>query len=451
MTTFPKENNPSLSKGTSLSDFLTIVSNSITPTFADKKYWVRGEVTGLKYNTSKGFAYFQLVEKKRNSNDIIASIGVTCWTTLQIKEFERATGQIFKNDIQILIECEVVYHRLYNLSLNLLNIDFSFTVGALALERQASISRLVNDVSGIEYLDGELLTPNKRLPLPKVIKRIAVISANNSDGYRDFLNEVTRNRFGYRFNIVPFFVPLQGQGADEKILNQLRLIRFNDSIFDVVAIVRGGGADTVVLSFNSYRVAKEISTFPIPVITGIGHDRNETISDLVAKAHCKTPTKAGEVIIHNNRDYHQKMNKMFQRGIAEIGNITSSTRKRVNPLFKEGIRSIQLAVQSQRHNKRLSFIEVSNSIKSIIHKSKQDRRNQAVSVLRSLEEIKSSARKDLKVVNLTIQVHDPVRILNEGYAYIERNDQVLDSVKKVSMGDELKIYLKDGAIETIVK
>jgi exodeoxyribonuclease VII large subunit len=195
----------------------------------------------------------------------------------------------------------------YGLNLDIVQIDLAHTLGTLELERQQTLDRLLKENPGtIQLFDGVYITYNNRLPLPPVIENIALITAPNSDGQRDFKQEIAKNKHQYTFSVKEFLTTIQGDNAHKLILDQLKLIEESTLPFDVVAIVRGGGSQTDFKPFDDYELSKCIANFPIPVFTGIGHDRNQSIADLMAREQ-KTPTKVAALFVEHNFEFENNL------------------------------------------------------------------------------------------------------------------------------------------------
>jgi exodeoxyribonuclease VII large subunit len=205
----------------------------------------------------------------------------------------------------------VRFHPVYGLNLDVIELDAAHSIGTLELEKQQTLARLLKEnPSTIQLFDGIYRTYNNRLPLPAVIKKIALITAHNSDGQRDFQQEIAKNRHQYTFSVTEFLTTIQGDNAHTLILEQLHLVKESKISFDAVAIVRGGGSQTDFKPFDKYELAECIANFPVPVFTGIGHDRNQSIADLMAR-ELKTPTKVAALFVDHNFEFE---NSLLQLG-----------------------------------------------------------------------------------------------------------------------------------------
>ena len=245
-------------------------------------YWVQAEISSL--SEKNGHLYLELVEGKN------AKMRATCWAgnkELLMAYFEAETGQRLQASMQVLVEAEVQYHAVYGLSLSIINIDPRFTIGALARQRQQTIAQLEAD---------GLLEAQQLLPLPTLIRRIAVISSPSAAGYGDFMHQLENS--GYGFETALFPATMQGEGAEASLLAALEAIEAEMDRWDVVAIIRGGGATTDLSCFDSYTLCAVSAQFGLPIISGIGHTRDVSVLDMVAHEALKTPTAVAEWLIH---------------------------------------------------------------------------------------------------------------------------------------------------------
>lgn len=283
-----------------LSQLLYKIDETLQSQFGYQTFWIKTEITDVKKYESKRWCFLKLIEKK--DEQIVAEIKATAWSQgyAFIEQFERLTQQQFGNGLQIIAKVKVKYSIKYGLSLDLLEIDNSFALGQLELQKQATLKRLVDESNGQIIKDDEqYITPNKRLKLPIAMQKIALITAHNSDGQRDFKNELINNSYGYTFEVHEYLSQIQGDIAHENIIKQFEQILSSNINYDCVALVRGGGSETDFKPFEQYQLAELVAFYPIPVFTGIGHDRNTSIVDLMAR-QLKTPTKVAAYIVEHN-------------------------------------------------------------------------------------------------------------------------------------------------------
>jgi exodeoxyribonuclease VII large subunit len=296
-----------------LSELVGQIQETIQDNFEGETYWVSAQITNVKKYETNRRCYLTLEEYE---NDIkTAEIKAVFWSNTynEIAKFEKSTKQAFSNGIEITCKVKVRFHNVYGLNFDILEIDVAHTLGSLELERQKTIDRLLKEnPQTIQLFDGIFRTYNNRLPLPPIIKNIALITAHKSDGQRDFIQEAKNNKHGYTFSVKEFLTTIQGENASQLILEQLELIEKDNTIFDVVAIVRGGGSQTDFKPFDDYDLSRCIATFTIPVFTGIGHDRNQSIIDLMAREQ-KTPTKVASLIIEHNFEFENNLIELKSR------------------------------------------------------------------------------------------------------------------------------------------
>lgn len=260
-------------------------------------YWVQAEISSL--SEKGGHMYLELVEGKS------AKMRATCWAgnkELLMAYFESETGQRLQAGMNVLVEAEVQFHAVYGLSLSIVGIDPTYTVGDLARKRQQTIAQL--------QADG-LLEAQQLLPLPTLIRRIAVVSSPSAAGYEDFKHQLESS--GYRFDTTLFGATMQGEGAEKSILAALDAIEAEADQWDAVAIIRGGGATTDLSCFDQYRLCAVCAQFSLPILSGIGHTRDVSVLDLVAHEALKTPTAVAEWLIHRLDDQLARIEQLMQR------------------------------------------------------------------------------------------------------------------------------------------
>ncbi len=265
------------------------VRRSLSQSLPDE-YWVQAELSDVRIN-SAGHCYVEFVQKDVHSNAFVAKARGVVWGhvfRLLRPYFERETGQIFTSGIKVMVLVRVEFHEVYGYSLTVVDIDPSYTVGDMVRRRREILQQLENE---------GVLTLNKELSLTVIPQRIAVISSSTAAGYGDFCNQLESNPYGFRFYPTLFPAVMQGDKVEESILEAFDAILATVGDWDVVVIIRGGGAVSDLAGFDSYMLATACAQFPLPVITGIGHERDDTVLDFVAHTRVKTPTAAAEFLI----------------------------------------------------------------------------------------------------------------------------------------------------------
>lgn len=290
-----------------LSTLTQLIQDTIQSRFEGEVFTVSARIMNVKKYEPSRRCYLTLEEYEYGSK--ITEIRAVFWANAynEIEKFEKALRQPFKDGAEITCKVKVRYHKVYGLNLDVLQIDVAHALGTLELERQQTLERLVREnPEHIQLIGGVYRTFNNRLELPLVISRIALITAPNSDGQRDFLQELKLNKHQYQFSVTEFLTTIQGDNAHQLILEQLRLIEQSKEPFDLVAIVRGGGSLGDFKPFDDYELSAFVARFPLPVFTGIGHDRNQSIVDLMAREQ-KTPTKVAAMIVEHNFDFENAL------------------------------------------------------------------------------------------------------------------------------------------------
>ncbi|NWJ50752.1 MAG: exodeoxyribonuclease VII large subunit [Bacteroidetes bacterium] len=286
-----------------LSELNMLIRNKLSDAFKNNTFWIVAELSNVNYYSAKNYYFFDLVEKEEGNQLIVAKISASAFGSgsQRIQSFEQVTGQKISGNIQVLIQVSVDYHVVYGLKLLVKDIDPSFTLGNLERQRQHTLLRLLKEYpDSIQLINGEYITPNKRLKLPRVIQKIAILSSENAAGYTDFVNSLMINNFGYQFYLYPYFTTVQGENNTTLLVDRMKDVIQSEDQYDILVIIRGGGSQSDLLLFDQYEIASAIAFFPIPIITGIGHHKDISIADLMANKSTNTPTKVAEMIIEHN-------------------------------------------------------------------------------------------------------------------------------------------------------
>jgi exodeoxyribonuclease VII large subunit len=386
-----------------LSQLMGAVEDTVAGVFSGYEFTFIAETGDIKNYPDRQYCFFNLVEKK--NGETLAKADAVIWRSHYplIRRFETATGKKFEKSMQVLFRGEITFHSVFGLRIRITHIDESYTLGLIEKERQDVLNRLLTEYARwVQLENGEYISANRRLPLPTVIQRIALITAPDSDGLRDFMHELENNSFGYRFHVTPFLTRVQGKEAEKEIENVLRLAAAQANHFDAAVLVRGGGSELDLGPFDCLDPATSIASFPIPVITGIGHERNVSVADLMSHTRVKTPTKAASFIIEHNAE--------FENRLEESGRI----------IMHESRRQLQ-------HNQRsLDKLWIHLFSKAEQHFLKQNH------VLDSLEQ--------------QIKSRDPRWILSLGYSLVRRSGKLISSADILSSGEQVDIEFKDGTV-----
>lgn len=458
-----------------LSQLNSQIQDTINARFKGQTYWVVADVTNHSFKADKKIHYFELVEKSEKDSTITAKIMGKSWGAgaLRILDFEISTGQRFTNNLHVLVQISVDYHPLYGLSVNLLDIDSSFMLGILEQQRNATLARLVRE-NGYIWKEGEeYSTLNSRMKLPEVIQRVAVISSSSSAGNEDFRHTMVHNDFGYAFRIDDYHTVVQGDNNAKLFLNRLIDVYNTGIPYDAIVITRGGGSQSDFLIFDNYSIARAVAKFPIPVITGIGHQKNVSITDLMAHTHTKTPTKAAEFIIAHNRSFEESI-LALQRTIAiKSQNLFLGHYKELSQMKNAVLHNA--AALAASHAKQLDTIreQIGRNSGAVLHENQKkllvagqkafqrpamllmERKGE---LLQLRNAVKTFANAYLRRQELTLEHHDktiqmmsPQNILRKGYAIIRVKDAIASSAESIRQGDDIEVILKDARLISTVK
>ncbi|HDS07582.1 MAG TPA: exodeoxyribonuclease VII large subunit [Bacteroides sp.] len=400
----------------SLSRLHQLIADVVKREFPDR-FWVVAEILELHVNRS-GHCYLELIEKSEKDDAILARARATIWASrfsMLRPFFESATGTSLKSGIKLLFKASVEFHTLYGYSLNITDIDPSYTVGDLARKKQEVIRRL---------REQGVIEMNRELPFPAVPQRIAVISSETAAGYGDFMETIENNSHRFRFETVLFPALMQGEEAAGSMIAALEAIFEQVTAFDCVAIIRGGGSKADLECYNEYELAYFITQFPLPVITGIGHERDETVADLVANRGLKTPTAVAEFLVDQMLAFEFLLSSLHER-------MTGSVK-----------RIVQLqAARLERYGRDLQHLS-----HGFIHR-RQEHLEQSRQLLRRLCGTFITRRKDhLAMLEKQAALVDPANIMKRGYSMTLREGKLLKSVRGVKAGDRIETWLSDGRI-----
>lgn len=380
----------------SLSELCSRIEDALSVAL-DSTYWVRAEIASLSV---RGHCYIELVEKS-SGDTISAKIRATCWSHVYhilAPFFAQETGQSLAVGMQVLLEVEVNYHAVYGLSLNIVGIDPTFTVGDMARQRQRTIQQLQED---------GVMDMQRSMPFPHLPRRIAVISAADAAGYGDFCHQLESNRGGFLFRTQLFPATMQGEQSPASIIQALENIARVLEDYDVVVIVRGGGAITDLRNFDDYSLAFHCANFPLPIIAGIGHTRDVSVVDMVVHTSVKTPTAAAEWLISCMQEQADKIAELLQR-LQRVAQV--AIRKQHNHL--ENLwQSIRFTTERRLHRQRTQ----------------------------------------LQLMEKTIALHSPERIYRMGYSLTTVNGKVIKRIQDVQIGQTIQTHLADGSIYSEIK
>ena len=408
----------------------------------DTPYWVCAEISELRVNRH---CYIELVQKDDYGSSMIAKARAQIWASrwsMLSAMFERATGQRLAPGLQVMVQVEVTFHELYGFSLNIIDIDPTYTLGDIAKRRREIMQQLREE---------GVIDMNKELPLPRLLQRVAVISSASAAGYGDFCNQLHGNRRGLAFVTQLFQASMQGANTDVSIIAALDRIAAQADLWDIVVITRGGGATSDLNCFDSLELAENVAQFPLPIITGIGHERDDTVIDMVAHTRVKTPTAAAEFLIHHQEMELDTLENLYESILSEAASMLSEEKNRLKTL------SSQLPLISSQFTAkaRLHLVQLLNSVESMCSQitAREDRRLAALdNKLPMLAPMLLSREKArLEMADVKISSADPQRILNLGFSITRIKGKAVRNASCVKEGDVITTTLASGTITSAVR
>jgi exodeoxyribonuclease VII large subunit len=424
-------------------------------------FWVVAEISEITINSS-GHCYLELVEKNPDEKNIRARVRGIIWNNRFsfIKSlFENITGESLKGGLKILVKAKIEYHELYGLSLLITDIDPTFTVGEMAVKRQLIIKRLENE--GVFLM-------NREIEFPVLPQRIAVISSKSAAGYTDFINHLTGNSFGYVFYTALIETPMQGTETEQGVINALDRIAFQSNLFDLVAIIRGGGSQTDLSWFDSYEIAYHITQFPLPVVTGIGHEKNMSVTDMVANMSLKTPTAVADFLIDGMAAAENELNELTTGIRDSTSIIIEEYRNRIETHSIQLLPLARMMISASREKlsgKMMELISVGreNTFRSGIVTAKLLSRMISSVKTFSSERTKTieASRQNLVALTLnsvnnysnriaglnnTLSILNPENVLRRGYTMTSFKGKILKSMKNLKKDDIIDTLFTDGNV-----
>ncbi len=450
--------------GLTLFELNNSIRNTLKISFSESQ-WVKAEIAQLKENYS-GHCYLELFEKDTLNDKIIAQAKATIWsnTYRMLKPyFETTTGRQLTEGLKILICVKIDFHEVYGLSLNIIDIEPSFTVGDLALKKAETIKRLKSE--GVFDI-------NHEIELPIVPQRIAIISSTTAAGYKDFVTHLLQNSYLYQFKVKLFPAIMQGEKAEESIIAALEHINRLYDDFDAVVIIRGGGSQTDLSCFDNYWLASNVAQFPLPIITGIGHEQDDSVVDMVAHTRLKTPTAVAEFLINQLYNFENNIDELYNQSIEIVSEkveyqkqILTSVISVFPGLIKDYIhnektlleKNIYLTsnitvnkIKSELHNQNNIVNSIDSRLKQLFlvnkFKLKQISDNIKNAIVAKLE----LANSHLVLAENTVKHTNPEYILNKGYSITLLNNKLLKDTLNIKENDIIETRLLKGKISSEV-
>ena len=402
---------------------LNHIVRSVLESSLDEEYWVEGEFADASVGFG-GHFYGEVVQKDAQGKNIVARARVTCWArnyNIISLRFLKETGEALRRGLHVKLLVRVTFHEQYGFALNILDVDSSFTLGDMAKRRKEIMNQLQQD---------GIINDNKELPLPSLLKHIAVVSSANAAGYGDFCNQLEHNDYGLFFHHHLFPAVMQGSNVEESVMTALAAIADESDRWDCVVIIRGGGATGDLSDFDSYPLAAAVAQMPIPVIVGIGHERDETVIDFVAHTRVKTPTAAAAFLIDNGTQQLARLDDLQNHIMQNVSLMCERQLRRM-----EQLTVLLTSAPRQRLLTELHHIQMLQS-----------------RYMQSAGFMLQNAKLKLENLEARYLALDPALQLKRGYSLTYTADgRLLRSSSDLHFGDQLITRLADGTVKSEVR
>ena len=385
-------------------------------------FWVIAEIAELKVN-SAGHCYLELTDTDAPGGRVTARVRATIWAAKYrslITFFNASTGIPLRTGITILFKATVEYHELYGLSLNITDIDPSYTAGDMALRREAIVRKLTAD---------GVMTMNRELPLAPYPRYVAVISSSKAAGYQDFINHLANNPYGYVFQHELFEAAMQGETTERSVIEALDLISNAAATYDATVIIRGGGSTTDLSWFDSYDIAFYITQFPLPVLTGIGHEKDLTVTDLVAWRSFKTPTAVADFFVEQTLECENRIIDMASALYTEAAGMISSAEEQLSSLQSRTAATVRLIVRVK--DEQFGY--------------------HAETLVRTKSNFLRSAKEKIDRMESALHHLDPAGVMQRGFTLTTKDGKILHSPAGLAPGDTIITHFDQGRATSTVK
>lgn len=426
----------------SLFELNGLVRSSIRACLPDE-YWVQAELSDVRSNYS-GHCYLEFVQKDTRSNALVAKARGIIWSNVfsRLKGyFERETGQAFVSGIKVLVKVTVDFHELYGYSLTVVDIDPTYTLGDMARRRREIMLRLQEE---------GVLTLNKELEMRVPAQRIAVISSATAAGYGDFCNQLLHNEFGFVFYPKLFPAVMQGDKVESSIIAALERIYKEIDRWDVVVIIRGGGATSDLSGFDTYDLAANCAQFPLPIVTGIGHERDDTVLDLVSHTRVKTPTAAAEFLIANLRATAEQLETYAEVVSRVIPERLAREKERLDRWVSRIPAQVQMRLQQEGFRQERLFARMKMAWQNRL--VKEEFRLQLLPRLATAAtaRIQKEVHR-MELLEQQVKAASPELLLKKGYSITLKDGKAVTDVSMLKPGDEVVTRVAKGSFTSVVK
>ncbi len=422
---------------------LNLLVRELIETEMSQEYWVEAEISEMR--EVAGNCYLELIEKDERTNTPIAKASAKCWRSrwpLVSAHFLRVTGKNMVKGMKVLLKVSAQFHENYGFSWIISDVDPTFTMGDMALKRKRIVAQLKEE---------GVFDANRELSLPMFTQRIAVISSAGAAGYGDFCNHLADNEYGYVFRTQLFPAIMQGEGVEQSVIDALDKVFQKMEEFDCVVIARGGGATSDLSGFDTLSLARNVANFPLPVITAIGHDRDESVLDMIANVRVKTPTAAAAFLIDRLHQVDEAVCSMRERVARMAAAVLQREQMRVNHLATRipALFAVVKTSQGARLDSLLSRARVATQ--SRIERAWVGLERIKARISPAISQKMAKEHHRLEIISHRMAAVDPQRILDMGYSITMHEGKSVRKASKLAKGDVIVTRLKDGQVESVVK
>lgn len=426
----------------SLYELNTLVSSVLSLDLPDD-YWVEAELSEAR--EVRGHCYMELVQKDEASNTPIAKASAKCWASrwsILRPMFERVTGQRLHAGMKVMLRVKAQFHAAYGFSWIVSDINPEYTMGDLMRRRQEIIKQL--KAEGVFDLQRELT-------IPAFAQHIAVVSSDGAAGYGDFCRQLADNAKGYRFTVRLFSATMQGEAVEQSVIAALNRIYEEQDVFDAVVIIRGGGATSDLSGFDTLALAENVANFPLPIITGIGHDRDESILDMVAHTRVKTPTAAAQLLIDNLSRTDQLIESLRQRIVRTTQQRMHTEQVRLKAVAERiPVLFSLVSVKEQARIDRLSR-QVLNAVARRIDTARQRVERLEVRLVDTVRRLLTDEQHRLQMLEQRIEAENPERLLRRGYSITTYEGHAVHDASRLPKGAVVETRVEKGAFKSKVE
>jgi len=401
-------------------------------------YWVRAETSGVNFHALSGHCYLEFIENDETGKTIAKARG-SIWQTTYAKlrpDFETKTGQKFASGLKVLVNVTVEFHELYGFSLNVNAIDPTYTLGDMQRRRMEIIRRLK---------ENGVFDQNKSLTLSTLPQRIAVITSATAAGYEDFMRQLFDNEYGFQFYTHLFPAVMQGEKTEESIITALDRVAKYDELFDAVVIIRGGGSASELSCFDSEHLAEHCTQFPLPIITGIGHERDDSIVDMVAHTRLKTPTAVAAFLIERMFQTYSELYALQQSICDKVGNTIERARSHLNSITSH-LLALPQRLDSQSKNLDTFRVTLQYAVSKSITNNAAAVDELKPRLLHAVDKRLNACKQAVELNEQYIKMVSPEYILRRGYTLTFKDGKIVKRASALAVGDTVSVRFTDGEV-----